>query len=454
MLTEQRKPRKRAEKATEGAAPVMPLASRARVDGPTAKGHAGRRSIKKLADPSLMSCPISTPTRSEGAIETGATERSAMRKVALDLGGKKTTYCEVAEGAVVQRATVSEVTSLRSLLGPEQPAATVAIEACREAWHVHDLLSSWGNEVLLVDTTRSRQLGIGQHGRKTDRIDAEVLARAVERGGIPLAHVLSPHRRELRRQIGVRRALVQMRTNLVTTIRGLSREDGHKLPSSATENFAAVARRAVDSTLLSLLEPLLVMLEALEPQLAVAEQELGKICNQEPVIAQLTTAPGVGALIAASFVSVIDDAKRFKDAHQVESYIGLVPSENTTGGRRRVGAISKKGNPYLRALLVQGAWVVLTKVSKDDPLRQWAEAVSKRRGNRIAVIAVARRLVGILWALWRDGSVYEPAALGRRSARGIRKNAQDLEFRAEQLACASRKRSCRLLSQEVTQPSS
>lgn len=436
-----------------GTAPVTPLASRARVDGPTAKGRAGRRLTKKLADPSPMSCPIGTPTRSEGATESGATERSAMRKVALDLGGKKTMYCEVAAGVVVQRATVSEVASLRSLLGPEQPAATVAIEACREAWHVHDLLSSWGNQVLLVDTTRSRQLGIGQHGRKTDRIDAEVLARAVERGGIPLAHVLSPHRREIRRQIGVRRALVQTRANLVTTIRGLAREDGNKLPSSSTAAFAAAARKAVDSTLLPLLEPLLVTLEALEPQLAVVEQAIGKLCSQEPVIAQLTTAPGVGALIAASFVSVIDDAKRFKNAHQVESYVGLVPSENTTGGRRRVGAISKQGNPYLRSLLVQGAWVILRKASEDDPLRRWGEAIVKRRGNRIAVIALARRLVGILWAMWRDGSVYEPVALGRRSARGVRKNAQDLQFQAEQLARASRKASCRLLSQEVTQPS-
>jgi len=101
-----------------------------------------------------------------------------MRIVALDLGAKKTCYCEVSQGQVVQRLTVSEVTSLQPLLGPEQPAAKVAIEACREAWFVRDVLLQWGNEVVLVDATRSRQLGIGQHGRKTDRIDAETLARA------------------------------------------------------------------------------------------------------------------------------------------------------------------------------------------------------------------------------------------------------------------------------------
>jgi hypothetical protein len=104
----------------------------------------------------------------------------------------KTTFCEVSDGAVVQRATVVDVESLRPLLGPGQPPARVAIEACREAWHVHDRLVEWDNEVLVIDTIRSKEIGIGGHGRKNDRIDAETMARAVERGGIPLAHVLSP----------------------------------------------------------------------------------------------------------------------------------------------------------------------------------------------------------------------------------------------------------------------
>jgi transposase len=374
-----------------------------------------------------------------------------MRKVALDLGAKKTTYCEVSGGEVSQRATVASVESLRSLLGPEQPAATVAIEACREAWHVHDLLSSWGNQVLLVDTTRSRQLGIGQHGRKTDRIDAEVLARAVERGGIPKAHVLSPHRRQLRRQLGVRRALVEARKNLIITMRGLAREQGAKLPPCSTANFASVVRKSAEGALLEFLEPLLKTLDTLEPQLSVVEEELGKLCNQEPVVALLCTAPGVGAIVAASFVSVIDDAKRFRRAHQVESYIGLVPSEDSSGGRRRIGAISKKGNPYLRSLLVQAAWAVVTKSPADDPLRRWSEAVAKRRGKFVAAVAVARRLIGILWAMWRNGSVYEPAALGRKAARGLQQAAQSLEFRAERLTRASRKHSYQRIMREVPQ---
>ena len=373
-----------------------------------------------------------------------------MRYVALDLGAKKTSYCEVAGGRVVQRATVASVDSLQSLLGQEQPSATVAIEACREAWHVHDLLTSWGNEVVLVDTTRSKRLGIGQHGRKTDRIDAEVLARALERGGIPVAHVLSPHRRELRRWLGVRRALVESRAQLVTMARGLARERGVRLRSGRTDYFTiAVRKQRLDEQTLALLEPLLKLLDSIATELVGVEAELSKLCASEPIVTLLATAPGVGSIVAASFVSVIDEAKRFRSAHHVESYVGLVPSEDTTGGKRRVGAISKEGNSYLRALLVQAAWSVLRTSDRHDPLRLWAEAVSARRGKRIAVVALARRLVGILWAMWRDGTVYDASALAAGNSRGVRRT-QTLELQTEALKRATTKRSMqRLAVQEV-----
>ncbi len=377
-----------------------------------------------------------------------------MRKVALDLGAKKTTYCEVQNGVVVERATVTLSDSLRSLLGPDEPPAQVAIEACRQAWYVHDLLRGWGNEVLLVDTTRSRQLGIGQHGRKTDRVDAEVLARAVENGRIPAAHVLSPHRRELRRRLGIRRALVENRAQMVTTARGLASELGERLPSCTTERFVrAVGRASLPAELKAMLEPLLATVEVLDLKLAGIEAELGKLCTAEPIVQHLCTVPGVGGIVAAAFVSVIDDARRFRRAHEVESYLGLVPSENSTGGKQRLGAITKKGNPYLRALLVEAAWSVLRNAGADDPLRRWGLAVAKRRGKTIAVVAIARRLVGILWALWRDGTVYDPASLGKKSARGLRASAQDIQTQAAALARAARKDSCRRLTREVPKPS-
>ena len=124
-----------------------------------------------------------------------------MKKVALDLGVRKIAYCDVKDGVVVKRVTVHRLGELEELLGPSTPRAEVLFEAGRSAWHVHDMLMQWGHVPLVLDTTRAKQLGIGQHGRKTDRIDAEVLARALEAGRIPLAHVLSEHRRELRLQL-------------------------------------------------------------------------------------------------------------------------------------------------------------------------------------------------------------------------------------------------------------
>ena len=363
-----------------------------------------------------------------------------MRSVALDLGARKIAYCEVADGRVVERRTVTALSRLEDLLGPDTGSARIAIEACREAWHVRDQLMEWGHEVLLVDTTRVGKLGIGQHGRKTDRIDAEVLARAVESGHIPLAHVLSPERRELRMQLSVRRALVETRSQYVITVRGLLRARGQRLASCNPDVFLDRFRNAgCDNETHALCAPLLSVLERLEDELAKTERAVEDLAYREPMTRFLMTVPGVAIIVAAMFVSVVDDPKRFKTAHQVQSYVGLVPSEDSSGGKRRLGSISKQGNPYLRSLLIQSAWCILRMRANNDPLKVWGDALAARRGKRIAVVAVARRLVGVLWAMWRDGTVYDPKEIGQASARGTAKQAQDADLRAKALARATAK---------------
>jgi transposase len=128
-----------------------------------------------------------------------------------------------------------------------------------------------------------------------------------------------PHRQELRRQLSVRRALIETRTQYVTTIRGIGREYGLPLPSCDAEDFAArLRRKPLPTELAALVNPLVTLLETLEVQLFTVEQRLSALSAQEPIIAQLTSTPGVGRIVAASFVSVIDDAHRFRNAHQVE----------------------------------------------------------------------------------------------------------------------------------------
>jgi transposase len=181
------------------------------------------------------------------------------------------------------------------------------------------------------------------------------------------------------------------------------------------------------------------VLEKVDVQLASAELRLQRIVEKEPKIQLLMTVPNVNVLIAAVFVSVIDDAHRFTNAHQVGAYLGLVPSENSSGDRRRLGAITKQGNSYARATLMQASWGLIRMGRSDDPLQQWANAVASRRGKFIAAVALARRLAGILWAMWRDDMVYDAARVGARSAAGLKQNAEDLETRATAMRRAAQK---------------
>jgi transposase len=294
----------------------------------------------------------------------------------------------------------------------------------------------------MLDTTRIRQIGVGQHRRKNDAIDAETIALAIESGRVAEAHVLSPARRALRAQLSIRGTLVQTRSQYVTTIRGLARAAGVLLPKSATGGFVEkVAGAAMSEELRALVSPLIRMLEALDAEIAQVEAKLAAMGEQDPSIALCATAPGVGLIVAATYVSVIDDAKRFRNAHTVAAYLGLVPGEATTGGpnKRRLGGITKQGNTYARALLVQSAWAILRMRSGTDPLKRWGDHIAQTRGKKIAVVALARKLSGVLWAMLRDGTLYDGALEAEECARGVREQARRTIHRARILADAAKK---------------
>ncbi len=139
-----------------------------------------------------------------------------------------------------------------------------------------------------------------------------------------MAHVLSEHRQQLRFHLGVRRALVETRAQYTTTIRGLARAHGVRLPSASPYGFvAAVAAVELGEALRELVRPLLDVIAQLDVLIAEADTKLEVLAEREPVTALLKTAPGVATVVAAAFVSVVDDARRFRAAHQVESYLGL-----------------------------------------------------------------------------------------------------------------------------------
>jgi transposase len=146
-------------------------------------------------------------------------------------------------------------------------------------------------------------------------------------------------------------------------------------------------------------------------QIDFLERSLELATAHDADVQRLQSLRGVGLIISAAFVAVIDGAARFRSAHQVESYLGLVPREISSGEKQHRGRITKAGSTKLRRLMVQAGWSIWRSRSPElQALRLWAARIAERRGKRIAIVALARRTAGILWAMLRDGTTYRAPA--------------------------------------------
>ena len=153
-------------------------------------------------------------------------------------------------------------------------------------------------------------------------------------------------------------------------------------------------------------------------QLAAADADLGALAAADPVVTRLRTMPTIGPITALAYVAALDDVTRFTDAHQVQGYLGLVPSEYSSGDRRVRGRITKRGDVRLRWLLVEAGWRVVRAPNAEwRDLRTWGVKVADRRGKPIAAVALARRLAAIRYAMWRDGTSYRARQLESAASR-------------------------------------
>lgn len=351
-----------------------------------------------------------------------------MTKIGIDLGKTRSDVCVMRTAeAVTERSNVATTPKALRKFFSDRRRSVIAIEACRDSRWVSKLLTKLGHEVVVVDTSRVRAIGVGQGGRKTDRRDAEALARALWTPGVvPRAHVLSDRAARLRDVLHTRNQLVAQRTALVTMLRGLWQAAGVEAPYCKAEVFESRLREADHGLVQTThVQVSLAVLKTIGEQLQVIDAELALLAEAEEPYERLTSVPGVKLIVATSFIAAIDDPLRFQNAHQVQAYLGLVPRESSTGGKRRVGAITKAGNPLTRAMLIQAAQTLIrVRGDSDDPLVLWARQVAARRGRKVAVVAAARRLVGILWAMWVDGSFYDPRGLRKLSADGLSRKAR------------------------------
>ena len=159
------------------------------------------------------------------------------------------------------------------------------------------------------------------------------------------------------------------------------------------------------------LAPLVAFLEPLNAAIADADRRLALLARESAPARLLQTMPMIGPVTALGFVSALDDVTRFDGPHQAEAYLGLVPSERSSGEQQHRGRITKRGNTRTRWLLVEAAWRIRrSKHPELASLNTWADRIAGRRGKRIAIVALARRLAGILFAMWRTNTPY---AVGR-----------------------------------------
>ena len=167
--------------------------------------------------------------------------------------------------------------------------------------------------------------------------------------------------------------------------------------------------------------PLLTAIAALTAQIAAIDQALAQLVRADAVAQRLCTTPGIGPVTAITYGAVVDQVARFGSAKEVRAYLGLVPREHSSGEHCHRGRITKAGHRRLRALLVEAAWSILRyERAETAALRAWALRIAARRGKRIAAVALARKLAGILYAMWRDGSDFGQPASRRPASRRSR----------------------------------
>jgi transposase len=333
-----------------------------------------------------------------------------MDHVAIDLGSRKSQICvRSADGQIVEEKRW-DTWELKRYLA-ERPKSRVVVETCAEAFGVADAARELGHEVRVVSATLVRTLGVGARRTKTDQRDARVLSEVSCRVDLPSVHIPGEQSRERKTICGMRDALVGARTKVINTVRGWMRGHGRRLALRTIETFPEHVRASYGEQLPSYVERQLVVIESLTTEIKKAEKDLANRAEADETCRRLMTVPGVGPVTSIRFVAALDDVERFANAHQVESYLGLVPGESSSSERQQKLSITKAGPTALRWVLVQAAWVLRTrcKLPAAVPLQLWAHRMELRRGKRTATVALARKLAGILYAIWRDGTVYDGA---------------------------------------------
>jgi transposase len=311
----------------------------------------------------------------------------------------------VRPGQVSEQKRLSRSAFIKFCTG--QTPATILLEACGSAHYWGRQLQALGHRVVLLPPHATRPYVFRN---KTDRTDTRGLLEAYRNQDIHPVPVKSVSQQALTALHRLRSTWLAARTARLNTVRGLLREFGCTIPIGAHHVLPKAWDRLADpdSGLPDVLRPALAAactaVRELEARIQLVERQLEALADQTPAVARLRSIPGLGLITATALVAFIGDVQRFPSGRHFASYLGLTPRERSSGLIRRLGAISKRGDVYLRMLLIHGARAVLWAAKRRRSaghLRAWALQLERLRGHNKAAIALANKLARIVWAVWK-----------------------------------------------------
>jgi transposase len=295
----------------------------------------------------------------------------------------------------------------------KHPATTVVMEACSSAHYWGRTFQSFGHDVKLLPPLYVRPY---VQRSKTDRADVKGMLEAWRNTEIRPVPVKTESQQQLTALHRVRAGWMATRTMRINSARGLLREFGIVFPVGAAaladrvQELIQDANSALSMPLRDLLHELVLEIGESERRVSLIEKQLEAIAVQTPVVERLLTIPGIGLLTATALVGFIGDVLRFPSGRHFAAYLGLTPSEHSSGSRRRLGRISKHGDVYLRTLLIHGARAVLVaaqRQSNPKGLHLWGLQLQRRIGNNKTAVAIANKMARIVWAVWRSGKPFQ-----------------------------------------------
>jgi transposase len=299
----------------------------------------------------------------------------------------------------------------------QQPAATVVMEACGSSHYWGRRLEQLGHQVVLLPPHQVRPY---VRRNKTDRTDAKGILEASRNDDIRPVPVKTVAQQTLTSLHRFRSAWVHERTARLNTVRGLLRELGVFIPVGSRQVVPAVwtlledADSELPDALRATFAEACQEIREIEARIKQVERQLEAMAQQLPVVDRLLTIPGIGLLTATALFAFIGDIRRFPSGRHLASWLGLTPREYSSGLKRYLGRISKRGDGYLRTLLIHGARSTLLHARRLQPdhLREWAQKLGQTHVHNKAAVAVANKVARIVWAVWSRGQAYgsHPAA--------------------------------------------